>query len=85
MVNLIKSIVNSFEWLVETVTTLFEFVSDFIANLFTFFQYLTLSVAGATNLVLTLPPWLQAFGTICITVSVIYMIVGRKAGGKKGD
>lgn len=79
-----KAIIEGFQWLIDTITTLFDFVADFISNLFSFFQYLMLSVGGATQLVLTLPYWLQGFGTITITVIVIYMIVGRRAGGNGG-
>lgn len=79
-----QAIIDAFNWLIDTIGTLFDFVSDFIGNLFTFFEYLMLSVGGATQLVLTLPYWLQGFGSITITVIVIYMIVGRRAGGNGG-
>lgn len=79
-----KAIVDGFNWLIDTITTLFDFVSDFISNIFTFFEYLSISTVGASQLVSSLPYWLKGFGTITITVIVIYLIVGRKAGGTGG-
>lgn len=79
-----KAIVEGFQWLIDTITAVFDFFTDFVKNMILFFQYLGNAAASAYTLITYLPPWLQAFGTICIFTSVLYLILGRSTGGKKG-
>lgn len=79
-----KAIVEGFQWLIDTITTVYDFFVDFVTNMILFFQYLGNAAASAYTLVAYLPGWLQAFGTICIFTSVLYLILGRSTGGKKG-
>ena len=65
--------------------TIYGFFSGFIDNLVQLFKYIGLAATTAYNLVASLPPWLQAFGTATVLVSVLFMILGRTTGGSKSE
>lgn len=71
------------DWIVNLCTTVYEFFTDFVENLLMLFEYLGLTAAMCYNLIAGLPAWIQAFGTLTILVSVLYMILGRETGGRK--
>lgn len=61
------------------------FFSGLIDNFIMLFEYIGIASTTAYNLVASLPTWLQAFGTVTVLVSVIFMILGRETGGDKSD
>ncbi len=76
-------IIDSLNWLIDVIASVFDWFSDFLENTMKLFGYLGQAVELTGSLIAALPTWLQAFGTITITVSVIYIILGRSSGGKK--
>lgn len=68
--NLLSSLFDSFQ-------TVFDFVQNLIDKLFQFFHLVGTAVTYAVEVVGTLPAWLVVFAVAGITVSVIYLIVGR--------
>ena len=77
------AILDWFDWFSEVITSVFDWFSDFLENLLNLFKYLGQAVELTGGIISTLPDWLQVFGTITITVSVIFIILGRSTGGKK--
>ena len=61
------------------------FFTGLIDNFIMLFEYIGIASTTAYNLVASLPTWLQAFGTVTVLVSVIFMILGRETGGDKSD
>lgn len=78
-----SEILNFFDWVTDVILSVFNWFTDFLENTINLFKYLGQATQLTTGLISSLPPWLQVFGTITITVSVIYIILGRSSGGKK--
>lgn len=83
MGDLIDDISDGIDTIVDFFDTIYDFITDFIDNLLLLFEYIGAAADMAYSFISTMPTWLQSFATITIVVSVIYMIVGRSAGGKK--
>lgn len=75
-------LIDFFHWLGDIITMCVDFVMSLFENFILLFEYIGLVVEIAYNFIATMPSWLQAFGTITIVVSVIYIILGRQTGGK---
>ena len=67
------------------IESVWQFFTGFIDNIVMLFEYIGIASSTAYNLVASLPTWLQAFGTVTVLVSVIFMILGRETGGDKSD
>lgn len=76
-------IINFIDWITDTVTSLWDLLVGIIENLILLVEYIGLAAEIAFGVVASLPDWLQAFGLITITVLILYMILGRNAGGSK--
>lgn len=76
---------NFIDWFTEIFDTIFGFFSSLIDNFVQLFKYIGLAASTAYSLVDSLPPWLQAFGTATVLISVLFMIIGRSTGGSKSD
>ena len=73
------------DFFVSTISSIWNFFMSLIDNLLLFFKYLGAVLVLAFNLIGQMPTWLQVFGTITITVSVLYLILGRSTGGQKNE
>ena len=51
-----------------------------IDNLILLVKYLGIAVKMCYDCIAMLPEWLQAFAFLTITISVLYMILGRQGG-----
>lgn len=69
-----------FDFVINTVTSVWSFFTGLIEDLTLFISYLGSAFRLATQCILYLPPWLQVFGTITLGVCMIYLIVGRDTG-----
>lgn len=76
-------IINFIDWITNTITSLWDLLVGLIENLILLVEYIGIAAELAFNIIGTLPDWLQAFGFITITVSILYMILGRNTGGTK--
>lgn len=75
-----SAIIDGFNWIIDFFRTIFDFITNTFTTLAMVFQYIFTIVEVATNVILSLPTWLQAFGLITISVCAVYIIVGRDAG-----
>ncbi|MBQ3524541.1 MAG: hypothetical protein IJA43_08835 [Clostridia bacterium] len=77
---MLEGIFGFFEWL----STLFQIVIDFIVNLIenliAFFQLIPSVLVFVGSAISYLPSSIMIFATVGITVSVMYLILGRDDG-----
>lgn len=71
------------DFIISTVRTVWDFFMNMISSLTLLVKYLGIVLQICTSAILTMPDWLQAFGMLTITVSILYMTLGRQTGGKK--
>lgn len=72
-----------FEWIVDLAQSIWDF---WVSNWTGFFRLLKLlpsAVSTLTDAVSHVPDLLSVFATVTITVSVIFLLVGREGGGQK--
>lgn len=70
MIEFFKSIIN-------TISTLFDFVSYLINGLFELFSMIPSGFALLSYSIGFLPTVLLAFASVAVTLSIIYLIIGR--------
>lgn len=74
---------NFFTWFVDLVTSLVSFLWSLIEGLLRLISLIPTAVTVLTNSIGYLPSILAAFAAATITISVIFIIVGRDEGGQK--
>lgn len=77
-----KFIIDGFEFIINTINTIWDFFTGILEHLLMMFQYIGVVANLAYSLINGLPIWLKSFATITIFISVLYLIVGRESGGK---
>ena len=75
-----KGILNAFSVLINIFKTFFNLVMDTFETLAMVFRYLITIVGVAFDTILSFPPWIKAFATITISISIAYFIIGRNVG-----
>lgn len=70
-------IINFFKSLWDTITALIDLVINLVSGLFQFIANLPTFISYLTKTIAILPGWLLPFCTISITVSVLFIILGR--------
>lgn len=70
---------------IDSISSMLQGVWDFfgglINNIVMLGEYIGLASSTAYNLIASLPTWLQAIATATILIAILYMILGREAGG----
>lgn len=61
-----------------------NFFSGLVNNIVMLGKYIGLAASTAYNLIASLPTWLQAIATATILIAILFMILGREAGGDSG-
>lgn len=72
-----------FDWVVDFFSNCWDFLTDMIERTVMMLTYVRLAAQLAFDLVAGMPSWLQAFGAITVTVSIVYIVLGRQTGGQK--
>ena len=78
---MLDTLVNFFEWFTGGVESLFSFISSVVTGLFNIIKSLPVVLELLTSSIGFLPSTLVAFATITITISIVYLLVGRETGG----
>ncbi len=76
-----ETLKNFFQWLYEFIGDLFGFVYSLIKGLLNVLYSIPQILSFTASSIGFLPSVLTVFATLTITVSVIYLIVGRNTGG----
>lgn len=74
---MLETIKNTITSLLDAVNGAIDFLQTIIDKLTDFFVMVGNAVTYATQLVGTLPSWISVFAIAAISISVIYLIVGR--------
>ena len=74
-----------FEWFGDILTSIYDFFVSLIENLIMLFKYIALAFEFSVNFINAMPTWLTSACFATLTVSVLYMILGRSSGGGKSD
>lgn len=78
-----EAIVDAIENLIEFIETLWEFIQSIFAGITVAFDILGRIVTMAIEFLLTWPPYISAFATVTIIISVVYFVIGRETGKTK--
>lgn len=74
---MLDSIINGFNWLVDTFQSIINFVMQFFEGFISMFRMIPQIVSMVTGTVGYLPSVLAVFATLTVTISVLYLILGR--------
>ena len=80
IISAVKAIASGFNDLINFIQTIFNIIVNLLQQIVYFFKYITQALTISTSFITTLPSWLGVFATITVTVSVLYIILGRKGG-----
>ena len=75
-----KGIINAFKTLINMIKMLFDIIMSVFETIGLVFRYLITIVDLAFEVILSFPPWLNAFAIITISISIGYFIIGRSGG-----
>lgn len=67
----------------DFIASIWDFFTGLIENFLLVFKYIAAVSNLSKELILFMPSWLQVFGMITLTVSVLYLLLGRSTGGQK--
>lgn len=77
---MLEGIFGFFEWLATLFQIVIDFVVNLIENLIAFFQLIPSVLVFVGSAISYLPSSIMIFATVGITVSVMYLILGRDDG-----
>lgn len=80
MIDGIQALINAIQTIIDGIQMAFAFLINIVKSLFMLIELLINIVINTTTLIATLPPWLIAFATATLSVSVLYIILGRDTG-----
>lgn len=76
----VKAIASGFNDLINFIQTVFNILGNLLQQIVYLFKYLAQAITISTSFIGTLPAWLGVFATITVSISVLYIILGRKGG-----
>lgn len=78
---MLDTISNAFEWIVDLFRTLADFVVNIIMGLANIVTSIPMVVDMLSKSITYLPATVAAFASLTITISIVYLLVGRNTGG----
>lgn len=78
---MLDTIVNGFNWIMDLLQTIADFIVNTILGLDNIIKSIPMVISMITESIGYLPSTIAAFATITITISVVYLLVGRQTGG----
>lgn len=72
---------NISQWFIDIFNSVWTFIESLIKGIADLFSVIPQAVTYLTSALGYLPSTLVVFATLSITISVIYLIVGRNTGG----
>lgn len=75
-----KAITSGIKWIINFFKDLWEFIESLFKALGIAFKYVITIIDIAIETIMEMPPWIQAFGIITITITGVYFVIGRTAG-----
>lgn len=78
---MLDTLVNGFNWIMDLLQTIADFIVNTIMGLGNIIKSIPMVISMLTQSIGYLPTTIAAFATITITISVVYLLVGRQTGG----
>lgn len=78
---MLETIVNGFNWIMDLLQTIADFIVNIVMGLGNIIKSIPIVINMLTQSIGYLPSTIAAFATITITISVVYLLVGRQTGG----
>lgn len=75
-----KALINGVKNIIQFIQFFIRIINQILNNTTRVIRYVLAIVPKIGTLILTLPPYIQIFGTITIGISVAYLILGRTHG-----
>lgn len=76
-----KWLIDAISWIVNLFKTIWSFFLGLIDNLIMLVGYIGDALRLAYNMVDSLPAWLKVFALLTLSVTVLYLVLGRNTGG----
>lgn len=84
IIRAVKSILNGFTNLIDFIQTVFKILGNVLQQIVYLIKYILQAINISTSFIATLPAWLSVFATITVSISVLYILLGRSTGSKGG-
>lgn len=78
-----KWLIDAISWIVNLFKTIWSFFLGLIDNLIMLVGYIGDALRLAYNMVDSLPAWLKVFALLTLSVTVLYLVLGRNTGGSQ--
>lgn len=75
-----KALISTIKGLFDAIMIPFKILKAGITALLNLIKYLGQAMSIAFSFISTFPEWLQTFAIITISISILYMVLGRKGG-----
>lgn len=75
-----KALVDGLKNIVLFIKVLYKLVVNLVTGVYKMLSWVMAVVTKVVAIILTLPDYIQIFATITLTISIIYLIVGRNHG-----
>lgn len=79
-----RGILNALDFILSTIKSVWDFFIGLVENLILLVKYIGKALVLAGQCIAEMPTWLQVFATLTVSVSVLYLILGRQ-GGKSDE
>lgn len=79
-----QGILDGIDFIIATIKSVWEFFTGLVENLILLVKYIGKALSLATQCVAEMPTWLQVFALVTISVSILYLILGREGGKSNG-
>lgn len=84
IISAVKAIASGFNDLINFIVTVFKVLGNLLQQIVYLIKYVLQAVNISTSFIATLPAWLSVFATITVSISVLYILLGRSTGSKGG-
>lgn len=75
-----KAIISGIKGIVDFISMLIDLVVGFVKSIINLFKYLAQALMISLDFISTFPDWLQSFAIITISITILYLVLGRKSG-----
>lgn len=74
-----------FEWFTDVINTIYDFFTSLIENIILLYKYIQIAFNICISFIDSMPTWLNAICFATVSISVLFLIIGRSTGGNKSD
>lgn len=75
-----KAIISGIKGIVDFISLIIDLVVSLVRSLINLTTYLSQALVISFDFISTFPDWLKTFALITISISILYIILGRNGG-----